>query len=209
MAETDADKAYEEIKSRIVTVELPPGAVVREAELMEELGLGRTPIREALQRLQAEKFVVVKPRRGIFVSNVAITDLTRIYEVRVELESLGARLAAERITSEQLARMRKLAEGYQSAETSDVRRYFAIDQAFHRLLAEAAHNQFLAEALQHYYDLSIRIWYLGFPAVTPPDVDVDSHLEIIEALAEGDVKRADETMRRHIEHFHKTVRQLL
>lgn len=209
MAVTDADRAYEEIKHRIVTVELPPGAVVREADLMEELGLGRTPIREALQRLQAEKLVVVKPRRGIFVSNVAITDLSRIYEVRVELESLGTRLAAERITDEQLAHMRKLAEGYQAVETTDVRRYFAIDQAFHHLLAEAAHNQFLQESLQHYYDLSMRIWHLGFPAVTPADVDVDSHLEIIEALANGDVDRADETMRKHIEHFHKTVRQLL
>jgi len=104
MVVTDADKAYKQIKEKIVTIEMKPGAVIREVELMADLKLGRTPIREALKRLQSENLVIATPRRGMFVSDVAITDLTQIYEIRVELEALCARLAAERINPKQLIR---------------------------------------------------------------------------------------------------------
>ncbi len=100
MSETAAEKAYQEIKNKIIRTELNPGSVINEGQLMEELGYGRTPIREALKQLQTEDLVTVKPRRGIFVSELAITDLTQIFEVRIELESLAAKLATQRIIPE-------------------------------------------------------------------------------------------------------------
>src|SRR3970040_2203668 len=119
MVVTDADKAYKQIKEKIVTIEMKPGAVIREVELMADLKLGRTPIREALKRLQSENLVIATPRRGMFVSDVAITDLTQIYEIRVELEALCARLAAERINPKQLIAMRTLADEWRTVDNTD------------------------------------------------------------------------------------------
>jgi DNA-binding GntR family transcriptional regulator len=99
---TDADKAYQIIKEKIITLELPPGSAIHETALAEELQLGRTPIREALKLLQAEQLVTTVPRRGMFVSSISITDLQQIAEVRMQLEGLAARLAAQRATPEEL-----------------------------------------------------------------------------------------------------------
>ncbi|HEY5572392.1 MAG TPA: GntR family transcriptional regulator, partial [Anaerolineales bacterium] len=141
MVVTDADKAYKQIKEKIVTIEMKPGAVIREVELMADLKLGRTPIREALKRLQSENLVIATPRRGMFVSDVAITDLTQIYEIRVELEALCARLAAERINSKQLIAMRTLAEQWRTVDKTDFGRIMELDCRFHELLYQAANNK--------------------------------------------------------------------
>ncbi len=114
---TDAQRAYSEIKERIVTTAMRPGAVIEEAALMADLGLGRTPIREALKLLEAEKLVVVSPRRGMFVADVSLTDLRELEEVRLELESLAARLAVQRMTPWEVDEMRRLV-----AELSNGRR---------------------------------------------------------------------------------------
>src|SRR5512135_2592148 len=103
-----ADRAYDAIRELIVTLELPPGAVVREPELTERLGVGRTPVREALRRLAQERLVEVYPRRGIFVTPVNIRDLASLSEVRAVLESHAARLAAERATAEERGELAEL-----------------------------------------------------------------------------------------------------
>src|SRR3954469_21260931 len=106
-----ADRAYYAIRELIVTLELPPGAVVREPELTERLGIGRTPVREALRRLAQERLVEVFPRRGMFVTEVDARDLARLCEVRLALEPEAARLAAERATQADLAELRTLLAG--------------------------------------------------------------------------------------------------
>lgn len=206
---TDAERAYLQIKEKIITVEMPPGSVIREAELMEELNLGRTPIREALKQLEAENLVVVAPRRGMFVTDVAITDLQQIYEVRVALEALCARLAAERITPEQLAEMRRLVAEYQCAAKDDKRLLMVLDRRFHRLLAEASGNRFLDDEFEVFYNLSVRIWHLALERIQPDDIDVQAHLELVDALAAGDCELAEQRMREHIQHFHDTIRRYL
>ena len=100
MAVTDAQRAYEQVKERIITTRMPPGAVIQIDELMADLNLGRTPIREALKLLEAQKLVVVSPRRGMFVADVTLTDLLQIHEIRFELDALCVCLAVERITDE-------------------------------------------------------------------------------------------------------------
>ena len=94
---TLADRTYVRLREEIITAQLPPGTLLREAELIESLESGRPPVREALQRLQHDGFVVVSARRGTFVSNVDITDLTAVYEARARIESYATRLAAERL----------------------------------------------------------------------------------------------------------------
>lgn len=209
MSPTDSDRAYRRLKERIVTIEMRPGSVIREADLVSDLNLGRTPIREALKRLEAEDFVISTPHRGMHVADIAITDLMQIYEVRVDLEALSARLAAVRIQPGELDRMKALAVEYEQLDLSDLRQLFALDRRFHVSMAEAAHNRFLKREIDRYYDLSLRIWYLALRYVIPSDVDVHAHLGMLECIEGGDARGAEAAMRDHIRHFHTTIKQYL
>ncbi|MFQ5575915.1 MAG: GntR family transcriptional regulator [Anaerolineae bacterium] len=209
MTLTDADKAYQQIKEKIVTVQMPPGSVIREAQLMQELGLGRTPIREALKQIQTENLVVVAPRRGMFVADITITDLQQIYEVRVELESLCAGLAAQRCTPEQLAAMTALAAEYLSGPTDNKKELIALDRRFHHLLAQAAGNKFLRNEFELFYNLSLRIWHLALGHIKPQDLNLDAHLVILAAIESKDSRCAREQMAQHIQHFHDTIKMYL
>jgi DNA-binding GntR family transcriptional regulator len=209
MVSTDADKAYHQIKEKIIAVEMPPGSVIRETQLMAELGLGRTPIREALKQLQGENLVVVAPRRGLFVADIAITDLQQIYEVRIELESLCVRLATQRIISEQLAEMKDLVAEYQAGDKSDKQWLMAQDRRFHHLLAHATGNKFLLSQFELFYNLALRIWHLALNHIQPDDMDMDAHIEILTAIEAQDSSRAERRMRRHIRHFHDMIKLYL
>lgn len=188
---------------------MAPGSVISEAQLMEELDLGRTPIREAIKQLQAENLVTVTPRRGMYVADIAVTDLTQIFEVRMELESLAARLATQRITQNQLSKLRCLAHDYAQADPNDQEALILIDHKFHALITEAAHNKFLLKELEHFYNLSLRIWYLAINYAKPEDIDIEAHLEILEAVENGDAEKAEYRMKTHIEEFHQTIKQYL
>jgi DNA-binding GntR family transcriptional regulator len=209
MSQTNAEKAYQEIKKRIIKTKLPPGEVINEGDLMKDLGLGRTPIREALKRLQSDDLVVVKPRRGIFVSELAITDLSQIFEVRVELESLAVRLACQRITQEQLGKLKHLADQYLSTKEASKEEMIDLDGKFHRLIREATHNRFLISNLDYYYNLSLRIWYLALPRAAAEEIDVEAHCEIYEAIAAKDEGLAVRRIAKHIRDFHKTIKNYL
>jgi DNA-binding GntR family transcriptional regulator len=203
---TDAGRAYLQIKEKIITVEMPPGSVIQETQLIDELGLGRTPIREALKQLQSEDLVVVAPRRGMFVADVTITDLPQIFEVRVELEALCARLAAQRATPTQLSELKCLMAECQQADHGDKELILCLDRRFHQLLAEAADNKFLRNEVEKFYNLSLRIWYLAINAIQSEDIDVDAHFDIADALETRDSAQSEQRMRQHIRHFHDTIK---
>lgn len=209
MNQTNAEQAYQIIKKRIIKTELSPGAVINESQLMDELGFGRTPIREALKRLQSDDLVVVKPRRGIFVAELAITDLTQIFEVRVELEALAVRLASQRISAEELEHLGSLADQYSKADTSVKEEMIELDGKFHALIREATHNRFLISNLEYYYNLSLRIWYLALPQAAVDEIDVKAHCDIYQAIATGDEELAVNRIIRHIKEFHKTIKNYL
>jgi len=209
MTLTDAEKAYQRIKEDIVTLKMRPGALIHEVDLMEELEFGRTPIREALKRLQSENLVIASPRRGMFVADIAITDLTQIYEIRVELEALCARLAAQRATSQQLHEMKALVDECQQAAQNDKEQLMALDRRFHGLLAKASQNRFLRSELDRFNNLSLRIWYLALAYAQPEDLDIPAHADILRAIETGDEEQAERRMRRHIVHFHETIKQYL
>ena len=139
-----SDRAYYRIRELIVTLELPPGSLVSERDLMKRLELGRTPVREALRALARERLVEVYPRRGMFVSSVDVRDLAGLSEVRNTLEPTAARLAAERATDSDRATIDQLiAELEQVHDESDERALIDLDQRIHRHVYQCTHNPFL------------------------------------------------------------------
>jgi DNA-binding GntR family transcriptional regulator len=205
-----SDEAYFRIRDLIVSLELEPGAIVNERELMQRLELGRTPVREALRALAQDKLVEVYPRRGIFVSSVNVRDLASLSEVRALLESHAASLAAARATPEERAEAAALIDELErAAGERDERRLIELDQRVHRHVYRCAHNPFLEETLNQYYVLTLRIWFLALDRVARLDEAVREHRELMEAIRDGDAGRAEETMRRHVRGFEYAIRQVL
>ena len=209
MKQTASEIAYHEIKDRIIRINLRPGSVINEAALMSELDLGRTPIREALKQLQAEQLIIVSPRRGMYVSDIAITDLVQIHEVRIEVEANCARLAAQRIPRQKLNEIEDLVHKAHHSENYVMDELIILDRHFHSLIAQAADNRFLYKDWEYYYNLSLRMWYLILNYLQPEDVGIEDHNGILVALANGDIQSADQQMRRHIVHFYDTVKRAL
>ncbi len=203
-----ADRAYYAIRELIVTLELAPGAVVREPELTEQLGIGRTPVREALRRLAQERLVEVFPRRGMFVTKVDVRDLVRLCEVRVALEPEAARLAAERATQADLAELRGVLAELDGRRKRDPRALIDLDERIHRAIYHASHNPYLAETLEQYYAHALRIWMVAL-ARTDIGAAVGGHHAVLEAVVRGDGARAARLMREHVESFEQAVRDVL
>jgi DNA-binding GntR family transcriptional regulator len=205
-----SDQAYYRIRELIVTLELAPGSPVSERELMERLALGRTPIREALQALARERLVEVYPRRGMFVSGVDVRDLAGLSEVRLTLEPRGARLAAERATDADRARITVLLKELDHVrDKPDERALIDLDQRIHRHIYECTHNPFLAATLNEYYVLTLRIWFLALDRVTRLEDAVREHRELLRAIRARNAERAEEAMRRHVTGFENAIRRVL
>ncbi|MCK6626325.1 MAG: GntR family transcriptional regulator [Anaerolineae bacterium] len=197
-----SEAAYRTIKEKIVTLALPPASLLNEAELMAELGLGRTPVREALQRLALENLVIILPRRGTIVADLNMSDLQKIFEMRLELEVYTVRLAAERATSAQVAEMEALlANSDEIIRQGDYHQLMRLDHQAHQLLAQAAHNEFLAETLERLYTHGLRLWYISLHKVSRLSEAIAEHRDIIAAIKAGDGQHAAEIMRTHITDF--------
>jgi DNA-binding GntR family transcriptional regulator len=199
-----ADRAYLAIRGLIVSLELAPGAVIDERALMERLGLGRTPIREALRRLAQEQLVEVFPRRGMFVTNVDVRDLARISEVREALEPEAARLAAERATEEERDALDDL--GNSIVRGADL---MALDERIHRAVYAAAHNHLLEKTLGEYYVLALRIWMIALERAEALEDAVEAHRDLIRAVVAGNGDRAAELMRAHVQGFEAAMHRVL
>ena len=206
-----SEKAYRLLKEKVVTLELPPSAVIDESALMQELDLGRTPIREALQRLDSEGLVNIVPRRGTFVNDISITDLQKIFELRIALEGFAARLAAQRVTEDQIEEMESVLRNLESASDGDPnhRDLMDIDGSFHRLLYAAADNEFLSETLDRLYDLSLRLWHLVLNRLEGVRYSIEQHHRVIDALRDGDGAEAEVLMQQHIAEFQQKIKAVL
>ncbi len=209
-ADSLSERAYFRIRELIVTLELPPGSIVDERALMERLGLGRTPVREALRALAREKLVVVYPRRGMVVSGVDAGALSGLSEVRTVLEATAVRLAAERATADDRAGIEQLlTELVQAASGHDERVLIELDQRIHRHVYRCAHNPYLEATLNEYYVLTLRIWFLALDRVARLDAAVGEHRALLEAIRDGDPDLAEDIMHRHIEAFERAIRSVL
>lgn len=205
---TNTQQAYRLIKEKIITTALPPDAVVQEQALMAELGLGRTPIREALKQLEAEKLVVISPRRGAFVAGISISDLADIQEIRSVVDVLCVRLAVTRATPAERAYLRALAEELKAAQQHCTAvELLALDRCIHAALAQACHNKFLQAEVELFYNLSLRIWHLYLHRLEPCDLAEDEIEEILAAMDAGDQDAAEHAMRNHIRRFAESIRR--
>jgi DNA-binding GntR family transcriptional regulator len=208
-ARSQSEEAYQRILERIVSLEMPPGSVVNEARLREELKIGRTPIREALQRLARENLVRSIPHRGTFVTDVNITDLARITEVRVVLEAHAARLAAEKLTATDREAIGELLARFRLGQVTDQQGLMQLDQQIHRTIYRAARNGFLEATLERYFNLSLRLWYLVLDREIRLREAVDEHVELLQAILAADGGRAEDIMRRHVTGFEREIRKVL
>jgi DNA-binding GntR family transcriptional regulator len=204
-----ADRAYYRIRELIVTLELPPGSLVSERELMEQLVVGRTPVREALRALARERLVDVYPRRGMFVSPVDVGDLAGLSEVRLALECRAARLAAERATEADLAETHTLLEVLTGGSAHDERSLIDLDQRLHRHVYRCARNPFLEATLNEYYMLTLRIWFLVLDRIVRLGDAIQEHRDLLASIRDRDGARAEDVMRRHVEGFEQAVRRVL
>lgn len=201
-----SERAYYEIRDLIVRVDLAPGDVIREDELQERLGIGRTPIREALQRLARDQFVTVIPRRGMLVSGVDVTELSMLYETRTILEPYATRLACARGRSEHWDAMAKALEGASKpGVTND--QLMKIDRTCHEIVWSASGNRFLTDTLDMLYAQSDRLWHLYLSDVADMRHAVEEHHAIHEALAAGDSDRAAELAEAHMRAFDDEISQ--
>jgi DNA-binding GntR family transcriptional regulator len=205
-----ADRAYADLRDRIVTLRIAPGAPIDEDVLGGELGIGRTPVREAIKRLALENLVTVFPRRGTFASDINITDLADISDVRMQLEGHAAYRAAQRITPTLRAELDDLlAELDGSRGSDDTRALMALDTRVHRFVHRAAGNPYLEESLGRYFNLSLRIWYLVLDLLPHLLTRVHEHEDLLRAIADGDPERARAIITEHIETFEREIRAVL
>lgn len=206
---SQSEEAYLRIRDRIVSLDMPPGSVVNETRLREELKIGRTPIREALQRLSRENLVKSVPHRGTFVTDVNITDLARITEVRVVLEAHAARLATDRLSAMDRESLTTLLEVLESGSSLDQLELMRLDQLIHRQIYRAARNPFLEATLERYFNLSQRLWYLVLDREVGLREALREHMELLRAILAGDPDGAEASMRRHVTGFEREIRKAL
>lgn len=204
-----ADTGYERLRELIVTLALAPGSPIDEPLLMVLLGLGRTPLREAIQRLTHEGLILLSPRRGRWVSPLSLTALQQMIETRLLLEPRVARLAAERIRpdqSERLAALLDEAEGL--IGRGDFAACVFLDQRFHTGLAEAAGNRYLARMTDQILHELVRYWYASFVRIAGLDQIFPHHRPLLAAIAGHDGEAAERLSHQHIDLFRDRMRDL-
>ena len=201
------DRAYAALEEMIVTLRLPPGAVVSESALSEQLGIGRTPIREALQRLAREHLVIVLPRRGIVVSDVDVSSQLRLLEVRREIERLVARSAARQGSDDERRQFAQLAAAFEAAaRTNDEVAFMRTDRAFNELSLVAARNEHATGAMSLMHALARRFWFIHYKQVADMPLAAKMHAAVARAIASGEEDAAALASDRLIDYIERFTR---
>jgi DNA-binding GntR family transcriptional regulator len=203
-------QAYLRLRDQIVTLRREPGSPLSETALAQELKLGRTPIREALQWLACQGLVEIRTRQRAFVANIRVTDLQEIFELRQETEGYAAALAASRATPGDLATLQDCLTALARLDPcGDTAGHVEIDREFHRGVSRAAHNRFLQAVLTRLYNLNLRLWYLVLDRLGPMHESIDQHRAVYAAICRHDAPAADVAMRQHIRQFQDRIRSLI
>ena len=212
LVRVDTQRAYDLIWEKITTLDLAPGAPINEQELAESFEMGTVPVREALKWLAHENLVDVT-RHGIYVADVNVDDLQQLSEMRLSLESLSARLAAERVEPDDLVVLEALRKEQEAVgaefPAEESRDLFDLDHKFHQAVAKAAHNRYLAQTLDRLFGLSRRLWYLVLPHLESLSSSVEMHVALVGAIESGDGDRAETIMYEHVKEFYDEVREIL
>jgi DNA-binding GntR family transcriptional regulator len=206
-----ADRAYVAIRDQLIMLDIRPGEPIDDDALARSLGVGRTPVREALKRLEVDRLVVSYPRRGTFATGMDITDLAHISEIRVQLEPLAARRAAERAPRDLRAELEDIATAISELDVAvvDHAELMRWDLTVHRVIYRAAGNPHLDDVLVRYDNLATRIFCLFLDRLPSVDAHVGEHVELLRAIASGDADRAEDLAREHVIGFEKAIRAVI
>ncbi|KLU09991.1 MULTISPECIES: GntR family transcriptional regulator [Kocuria] len=206
-----ADRAFLQLQDRLIFLDIPPGAPLNEGRLSQELHLGRTPLREALKRLESEHLVVTYSRRGTFATTVDITALSEISQVREVLEPLAAQLAAERRGGGVRSQLEELRDRLANPENERLDRDEALrwDVRIHRAIYAAAGNSHLQATLERYSNLATRIWCVVADRIPELQEHITVHSALLTAVLEGDAEEAAGIMLTHVRDFETQIRQVL
>ena len=206
-----SEQAYRQLRDQLIMLEIRPGDAINDSALAVKLGIGRTPVREALKRLESDHLVVSYPRRGTFATRVDITELADISEIRELLEPLAARRAAQTATPGMRAKLRDLAadianSGPGGTDQLSLMRY---DIMVHRQIYAAATNPHLEDVLIRYDNLATRIWCLVLDKIPSVAGHIIEHVELLNAIADGDGELSARLALAHVTSFEKTIRSVL
>lgn len=196
----------EALRSAIRTGVLEPGERLMEVQLAEELGISRTPVREAIRKLEQEGYVIMMPRRGTYVSSVSVSDIKEIFEIRTALESLTTSLAAMRIEPDELENLRALLteiEGH--IERRDIDKIVETDIKFHGLLYQVSRNERLVTIISNLKEQLARFRTLSMSYPGRLHATLAEHRAMVEAIAAGDVEAARDAAERHMEQAEATL----
>ena len=208
--ESNADRAYEVIRERLVMLDIRPGEPINDDRLSAELGLGRTPVREAVKRLERDRLVVAYPRRGTFATAVDLTDLADISEIRKQLEPTAAARAARTASADMRARLGVLADGIAAIDDGDdPREVLRRDVYVHREIYRASGNPHLEQILITLDGHATRIWCLFLDRLPDVASHVREHIALLEAIVAGDEAAAADLTSAHVTGFEREIRALL
>ncbi|NLJ23995.1 MAG: GntR family transcriptional regulator [Firmicutes bacterium] len=194
------DIVFEALREAVIAGQLRPGERLMEVQLAEELGVSRTPVREAIRKLELEGFVIMVPRKGAYVSDMSIKDVTDVFEIRRALEGLAAELAAERMTDEELEELERILVC--TAETTarlDVLSTVDMDTGFHQVIYEASRNEKLSSMLYHLREQIQRFRTQSLSRPGRLKRALVDHRGIVDALRQRDTELARKLAEQHIE----------
>lgn len=201
------EKSYNLIKQKIIKCEIMPGEQILEAEIAEELGISRTPVREALLRLSEEKLVTIYPRKGIIASPITIKDIHEVFEIREIVETQIAKTACNNMSKDYLIDLKRRFENAEfNLDRENATKYFELDLEFHKYIVKSGNNERLIKFTNQIYDLDYRIRVMSTLQVE--DIEKRSrpeHFAIIDALISKDINKIERTVREHINSSKETA----
>ncbi|WP_454731440.1 MULTISPECIES: GntR family transcriptional regulator [Cupriavidus] len=200
------EQAYAEIKRRIIACEFRPGEPLNEAQVAGLLGLGRTPVHQALHRLEVEGLVSILPRKGVLVTPLSLNEVLDMIEVRATNEVLCATLAAERGHESDFMAMREIVDRTPDLlARRDIAGLASLDLKFHTAMSAASRNRVLADLLRNLHEKQARFWFLSLSDPRHLEKVYQEHLEIVDALERRDIPAVREAIREHIDEFRKNI----
>ncbi len=200
------EMVYEELKMEILTGAIVPGTRMMEVELAEEMGVSRTPIREAIRKLEKEGLVTIEPRRGAYASMISTKDMVEILEVRQDLEGLAAYFAASRMTPDQLAELKKEYNKYNEAVKSGIMEdMIKHDTKFHRIIVDSCHNKILVQMIEQLQELVLRFRYIYYDNFKRAENMPAEHAEILNAIESSNAEAARYAADIHIDRLKELV----
>lgn len=204
------EQAYAQIKQRIIACDLRPGDAINEAQLTHLLGLGRTPVHQALHRLEMEGMVTILPRKGVMVTPISLNDILDMIEVRVCNEQLCVKLALERAQESDFIAMRQIIELTPALlQRRDVNGLMEVDLQFHLAISAAARNRVLAELLRTLHEKQARFWFLTLSEMHHSERIYDEHMQILTAMENRDSEAAMQAIHHHIDDFRRAITRTL